>query len=400
MPLSIIQWSLSVGMIESGGDHTYRLTEAGAEWAEQIRNRPSSIVPEPVAEPDTADRTPSVVSEGEFVAPSFADIVSYFRALAYVFPEDLLAKLHSALHAHPSKHFVLLSGLSGTGKTKIAELYASAFHRIQPNQRNPFYCLVQVQPEWTDQTGLLGYVNPLHETATYMGTPFLTFLQRATAQPDVPHFVCFDEMNLARVEYYFASFLSSMETAGRIHIHSHEAVIDTVEPTIAWPRNLYIIGTVNIDETTHAFSDKVLDRAYTLEFWDVDLHAFQERFAVANTAYPVALLNEAMEMLRDISALLSPVHQHFGYRTAEDVLGFARACESATGDALSRSDMLDQAVMMKVLPKLRGQDSVAFRECLQKLHGLLAERGFRQSAAKIASLRADLELTGTCRFWR
>lgn len=207
-------------------------------------------------------------------------------------------------------------------------------------------------------------------------------------------------MNLARVEYYFAPFLSAMETGGPITIHSHEDVIDAVEPSLPWPRNLFIIGTVNMDETTLAFSDKVLDRAYTLEFWEVDLDDFQAKYSAANPEYPGELLGEVMQLLREILEVLTPINQHFGYRTAEDVLNFAVACQRETGDALSRGSVLDQALMMKVLPKLRGQDSVAFRTCLKNLHGLLSQRGYQQCAAKVDALRSDLELTGTCRFWR
>lgn len=399
-PSALLQWAVNLGMIESAGDQSFRLTEAGTQWAAQITSRPtpSEVISSP--EIELADTVVTPPLKREFVAPGFADIVGYFRALPFVFPEALLARLHSALHAHPSKHFVLLSGLSGTGKTKIAELYAAAYHQVAAGEENRYFCRVPVQPDWTDATGLLGYVNPLHETATFMGTEFLKFLQQAVSLPKVPHFVCFDEMNLARVEYYFAPFLSAMETGGPIAIHSHEGTIDAVEPSVPWPKNLFIIGTVNMDETTLAFSDKVLDRAYTLEFWEVDLDEFQKKYAAGHADYPAELLDVAMQLLRDILAVLAPINQHFGYRTAEDVLNFVAACQRETGETLSRAHVLDQALMMKVLPKVRGQDSTAFRTCLSNLHELLTLRGFSQCTSKVATLRNDLELTGTCRFWR
>lgn len=400
-PTALLQWALKLRMIEPAGDQSYRLTEAGTQWAAQITTRPQPTAAGAGPELEPGDITQLPPPPGaDFAAPTFADIVTYFRALPYVFPEPLLARLHAAMHAHPFKHFVLLSGLSGTGKTKVAELYAAAYHQIPVGADNRYYCRVPVQPDWTDATGLLGYVNPLHETVTFMGTEFLKFLQQAVSLPKIPHFVCFDEMNLARVEYYFAPFLSAMETGGAIAIHSHEETIDAVEPSLPWPKNLFIIGTVNMDETTLAFSDKVLDRAYTLEFWEVDLDEFQKRFSSGRAEYPADLLTEVMQLLREIQAVLAPLNQHFGYRTAEDILNFAAACYQETGNTLSRSSVLDQALMMKVLPKLRGQDSAALRTCLKNLRELLAQRGCQQCATKVANLQNDLELTGTCRFWR
>ena len=179
---------------------------------------------------------------------------------------------------HNGKHFVLLSGLSGTGKTKLAELYAEAYHGINEGEINEYFLLVPVQPDWMDATGLIGYVNPLQQETTYETTSFLQFLHQALERPDHPHFVCLDEMNLARVEYYFAPFLSAMETESPIVIHQQDEPIDSVEPKLDWPKNLFIIGTVNMDETTHAFSDKVLDRAFTLEFWNVRLDKYLGSF--------------------------------------------------------------------------------------------------------------------------
>ena len=173
-------------------------------------------------------------------------------------PDEAVIRLHAALHASDSKHFVLLSGLSGTGKTQMAITYANAYHGVQPGSPNPRLCLISVQPDWTDATGLLGYVNPLGREASYVRTECLKFLLAAHEHPGVPHFLCLDEMNLARVEYYFAPFLSAMETGGRLVFHHEDEALDNVPPFIPWPTNLYILGTVNMDETTHAFSDKVL----------------------------------------------------------------------------------------------------------------------------------------------
>ena len=145
-------------------------------------------------------------------------------------------------------------------------------------------CLfISVRPDWRDSKSLLGYYNPL--TKTYETTPFLEFILKAKksfeAQDGLAWFVILDEMNLARVEYYFADLLSVLESGRDANGETEEAlqfIYGEVEegetpppPTLKLPPNLYFIGTVNVDETTHSFSPKVLDRAFSLEFLDVDL---------------------------------------------------------------------------------------------------------------------------------
>jgi len=363
----------------------------GAEYAELITEKPTPFVFDEPIEPGPV---------GPFNKPTLAEILTKFEELPFVFPPEIVAQLHIALHMHPSKHFVLLSGLSGTGKTKLAELYANAYHKVDKTRDNPFFCLIPVQPDWTDPTGLLGYINPLRETPTYASTEFLNFLQSAVLKRDVPHFVCLDEMNLARVEYYFAPFLSAMETAQDIVIHQNDEPVDTIEPRLPWPDNLYIIGTVNMDETTHAFSDKVLDRAFTIEFWDVDLDKFAEEFSKGHPKYPKGILKDTMATLGRLKEILEPSHQHFGYRTAEEVLLFLLTNHTEGNKILDSNTALDNAVLMKILPKIRGQDSIEFRTSLTNLQAFLEEKELTASARKTASMCQELELTGTTKFWR
>ena len=398
-PSSILAWAQHLGMVEVDDSYRYKLTEAGQEWAEQVEARPEPVAVES-AGTEPRDIPPEKTTTTDFDPPSLKEILDYFDTLPYVFSREIIARLHIALHMHPFKHFVVLSGLSGTGKTKLAELYANAYHRVTDAKQNRFFRLVPVQPDWTDPSGLLGYVNPLQETVTYAATDFLMFLKSAVTLPKIPHFVCLDEMNLARVEYYFAPFLSAMETEQDVVVHQNDEPVDTIEPRMPWPRNLYIIGTVNMDETTHAFSDKVLDRAFTLEFWDVDLDEFRKRFANHHPAYPKELLDFAVERLNDLKEILEPAHQHFGYRTVEEILNFVATNHSDGADVMDKDAAIDLALLMKALPKIRGQDSDEFRGCLDKLHGFLARNDMPRSAKKIAAMRADLKLTGTTRFWR
>jgi len=151
--------------------------------------------------------------------------------------------------------------------------------------------IVAVRPDWTDHRGLLGAYNQL--TSQYLTTPFLALLLRAAdetkralaEQPPrkpAPFFLVLDEMNLARVEHYFADFLSALESGEPLHLHdSVELEEGSGDPDAAdlpiprrlpVPPNLFFIGTVNVDESTYLFSPKVLDRAFTLELNAVDLH--------------------------------------------------------------------------------------------------------------------------------
>ena len=150
------------------------------------------------------------------------------------------------------------------------------------------YVVIPVRPDWVDNRGLLGYLNPL--TNEYSTTPFLNLLlrareeeNRAKAADEKPHpfFVILDEMNLARVEHYFSDFLSALESGEAIPLHEDEAVDSgesqsgpRVPRKLKVPGNVLFTGTVNVDETTYMFSPKVLDRAFTIEFDQVDLKGF------------------------------------------------------------------------------------------------------------------------------
>ncbi len=165
-------------------------------------------------------------------------------------------------------------------------------------QRANNYVVVPVRPDWVDNRGLLGYLNPL--TSEYSTTPFLNLLlrardeeKRAEAAGEKPHpfFVILDEMNLARVEHYFSDFLSALESGEDIPLHEDEAIESgesesgtRVPRQLKVPGNVLFTGTVNVDETTYMFSPKVLDRAFTIEFDQVDLKGFSEDISSEDTS--------------------------------------------------------------------------------------------------------------------
>ena len=220
---------------------------------------------------------------------------------------------------------------------------------------------------------------------------------RAVEQPGLPHVIILDEMNLSHPEQYLAPLLSAMESPnGRIELHQEGEDFDGIPQRLAYPANLVLIGTVNVDETTHGLSDKVLDRAYTMEFWDVDVDAYPKW---QDFGLPTPVVKHAQQVLKDLSGALRRGRLHFGWRTIADVLGFLRA-SSATSDLAETADLLDSMVSAKVLPKLRGDDSQRFRIALDATKATLEQHGLVRSAERVGELKEDLDSMGTARFWR
>nr|MBK7069437.1 hypothetical protein [Deltaproteobacteria bacterium] len=231
-----------------------------------------------------------------------------------------------------------------------------------------------MRPDWRDPTGLLGYFNALHAEPTFQPEPALRLAIAASRNPGKPYFLLLDEMNLAQVERYFAPFLSAMESGMDLVLHAGDGPINDVPPSIPWPSNLRIGGTVNMDETTHSFSDKVLDRAFTIELWEVDLDTFLR-------GRPRRSADDA------------PVEAALG-----EVLDWVGSARSQDPTA-SPSALLDQAVFSKVLPRLRGSDSTAWSHALEQLEKCCKETHLLLSSAKIADMRAQLGEAGASGFW-
>lgn len=235
-------------------------------------------------------------------------------------PEEFSNKWNY-LSALKTKPFLLLAGISGTGKSRIVREFAYKscpdYLRVRDGTTPGNYCMVEVKPNWHDSTELLGYWSNINKRYTF--TKFVKFLVKAKMFPEVPFFVCLDEMNLAPVEQYFAEFLSVLETRRLIENDKGEdevvsgvlvdkeyfATLGTLSSTsgtlgtlktdrdiyfklfdiqdkdemekvendsdslltggLTLPENVFIVGTVNMDDTTHQFSRKVIDRAMTIE---------------------------------------------------------------------------------------------------------------------------------------
>lgn len=389
-PSSLINWLRSLGVMTQAGSKSWQLTERGQRWAEMID-----------WEPELLSRPAQTVVElqetltDSVELPTLQTLHERIQELAgkrLALSSTLICQLHAGLWFHPVRHFAVLTGISGSGKTQLALNYALALGNTSSHD-SPRVRVIPVQPGWYDPSPLLGYVNPVQESS-YRTTPFLELLLQAAEEPETPFVAILDEMNLSHPEQYMAPILSAMETHGWLDLHQLGEDLSLVPQRIRYPANLAIIGTLNMDETTHGLSDKVLDRACTLEFWEIDVKAFP---GWETTTLSAELKQMARALLVGLSEALAPVRLHFGWRIIDDVLGYL-SFQQANGRADIQA--LDDILYAKVLPKLRGEHSPRFIEALEKVQAILQDHGMRRCAEKVQSLQTDLVETGSARFWR
>lgn len=272
-----------------------------------------------------------------------------------------------------TKPFVILTGLSGSGKTKLAQAFA-----IWICENENQYRLVPVGADWTNREPLLGFPNAL-EFGKYIkpDNKVLELIIVANRNPSKPYFLILDEMNLSHVERYFADFLSVMETNEKIYLHEGNSDWDGVPPDFQLPKNLFIVGTVNIDETTYMFSPKVLDRANVIEFRvnRDDMEDFLDNNIRLNfgelkkngasmggdflkIACKDLTPNEDAKNLIKKSLIkffveLKKTGAEFGYRSASEILRFA-AVITEIENSWSIEQIIDASIMQKLLPKVHG----------------------------------------------
>lgn len=399
MPSSLLSWLRSLGVIV-GQNGMVSLSEYGKGWAKRIPDNLQTPREAGLLEDLAIEAEAESSSEGAFSELPASEICAEFtrdqELKSFVFSERQVEALHLAWHCNPQKRFVILSGLSGTGKTALLLHYSRIYCKLKGLDVQRHQAVVAVSPDWRDPSGLLGYFNALHADPTFQIEPALHLVLSASKSPHLPFFLILDEMNMARVERYFAPFLSSMETKKSLVLHAHTDSVNGVPPSIRWPENLFIGGTVNMDETTHPFSDKVLDRAFTMEFWHVDLENFFDRRASDGNKRWKAL----EDLLLELNAQLTQIRRHFGYRTANEILAFLdKAGGHSSEDQARYAILVDQAIFSKVLPRIRGEETPLLLETLNWLKGLCNDNNLSMCAQKIESMTARLQATGVTRFW-
>ena len=398
------------------------------------------------------------------------------------------ADLSQYLRAMRTKPFLLLAGISGTGKSRIVK--QMAFDSCPDNKilrkdaTTPGnYCLVEVKPNWHDSSELIGYGSQIGRPH-YEVTPFVRFLAKAMLYEEqrVPFFVCLDEMNLAPVEQYFAEFLSVLESRkvvnGRITSEAlipaevfskyeeqlkkdllgiepkevgvtyhpggtsdpvaHYGVENTVydrlkKEGLRIPSNLIVIGTVNMDETTHQFSRKVIDRAMTIEMnlpegepfldffnnardleyndtpFSADLFLPSivkaadavEALAEENAEKTEWLKKEVATILTDLNAALEATPFKIAYRVQNELMLYFYEFWKENGDAEWHdilNESVDQILMMKVLPRVEGDEDL-LEKPLVSLANFCATGNYRKAAQKVSEMKNRLDRAHFTSYW-
>ncbi|HMB93722.1 MAG TPA: AAA family ATPase [Rhodothermales bacterium] len=339
----------------------YRQARAAEETPEPPLVREEPI---PYSPPPSFDRVDALEA-----------VIAWIEGQGFVYEPWQVAAYVTALRTKP---FVILAGVTGTGKSKLPALVEAA--------TGGHAHLIPVHPDWTDSADVLGYVDL---QGRFRPGAVLRAAEAAQENPETHHTALIDEMNLARVEQYFAEVLSRIEDRRPALTGGFESLpllnlsltdADAAWGTIALPANFALVGTVNMDESAHSFSRKVLDRAFTLELADVHLTARPGTDETTMpTAWPVAAwyprairlaglsdltdeeqaaVDRAIEVLDTLNGLLAPAQAQVAYRTRDEVALFvlhalevADTFRTRTGDTV---DPLDLALHMKVLPRLQG----------------------------------------------
>ena len=320
-----------------------------------------------------------------------------------------------------SKPFLLLAGISGTGKSRIVRELSRACWEADSEeykaQKPKNFAMIQVKPNWHDSSELIGYVSRVSGEPVYVAGDFLKFIAKAWENLDVPHFLCLDEMNLAPVEQYFAEYLSVIESRKN---KDGEIVTDAIIEKCAeqWyfdltaklttnddvrtrfmnegitiPKNLIVVGTVNMDETTFSFSRKVLDRAMTIEMNEVDLEGGLDKkyesigklgeaeligYAVEGVdvyADNKEVCNTAISYLKAINEKLEGTPFKVAYRTRNEFLLYVvnnlPYNKDENGEDIPQEMViaraLDEITNMKILSRIEGDETKVSERFLNDL---------------------------------
>lgn len=308
-----------------------------------------------------------------------------------VFADELVARLITSLNSSDRAHLVILRGVSGTGKTRLVSALARAVY-ADPSLHAPELTMIPVRPDWTDSAPLLGYFSPIERK--YIRPLFLRTLIEADSNRNKPYFICLDEMNLARVEYYLAECLSAMESGEPIHIERQSDT--TVPENLVWPANVYLFGTINIDESTQSISDKVLDRAQVIDTSDISLKPLLARW-LENCSYLDAESRVIVEqILTDIWETLKLNNAHFGYRTAKAIIRYVDEAVGRTAGIVDLTTAIDSQIEQKILPKLRGEED----QWIDTLDNLIVQTStYERTQRLLIKMRSDLERYGSFQFW-
>lgn len=357
----------------------------------------------------------------------FLEEMTEYKCSSQPSSSNCRTKYRTYITAIKSKPFLILAGISGTGKSRIVRELARACWDVDSNeyeaQKPRNFEMIQVKPNWHDSSELIGYVSRIGADQdgngiSFVVGDFLKFIAKAWGEPDVPYFLCLDEMNLAPVEQYFAEYLSVIESR-KVDMEGN-VVTDPIlkqnaqswywnlcteltddeklraqfrDKGISIPQNLIVVGTVNMDETTFSFSRKVLDRAMTIEMNDVDLYGgLTHRYEQIGKLSSEHLVGNAVEgvdvyesnkdvcdvvinYLQDINKKLEGTPFKVAYRTRNEFLLYIvnnlSYNKDDSGEELSLDFViaraLDEITNMKILSRIEGDETKVSAEFLTEL---------------------------------
>ena len=380
-PSTLINGRLIEQLDDFAQDIEYELREANLAPIDMfdVQSFIWSVYDESDPANNTQDTNSTDLDSSTFIVsqqPDLSAIIRDIRSKGMRIDEATVRHYHFSMR---TRGFVILAGPSGVGKTWLTRLYANAFKAE--------YCLAPVAPNWSTNEDLLGFFNPID--GEFHATAFLNFIDRAARSwgergRSSPEFhLVLDEMNLARVEHYFSLFLSLMEMRGETAIPETRLTGDRI---VRIPPNLKFAGTVNMDETTHGFADKVFDRAQLIEL-SISLDAAREHVSerIGNTPSAEVLLDLWGRM-----ALACPV----GFRVLDDIADYLKLAEQ---EGVDWRVALDEQIVSKLLPKLRGLDpdvAEALRQIEARVNG-----EFPKAAAKCQSMVQRVKSTDVVSFF-
>lgn len=403
-------------------------------------------------------------SKSFFLKPEFVTSEKTKNDQVIIHTSDI-SNSQSYLTAIRTKPFILLAGISGTGKSRIVRKLAQATDDIDvfDNDEDRWKCprpanfeLIQVKPNWHNSMDVVGFQSNI-PIPHYEFTPFVDFVVKAWCHENTPFFLCLDEMNLAPVEEYFAEFLSAIESrsigedseyetdpiikpfdsfgselAGKMMHHFVEMGYDLPkevetrlrEKGLTLPKNLIVMGTVNMDETTFSFSRKVLDRAMSIEMNEVDYDGFIE----GRTEYNVPILTEknslfvnrpilaqevknkiesqkVIDFLKGVNDILDGTPFKLGYRAANEAILYVAADKVVGADNLNAA--LDDFTLMKILSRIEGDNSKLVTKDGEKLldelntylRGVFGTEESSKSLAKLDNMIKTLNRDHFVSFW-
>jgi len=359
-----------------------------------------------------------------------------------------------------TKPFIILAGLSGTGKSRLVRTLAYQFNNIATDlvdRKNPptNFQLIKVKPNWHDSSDLLGYESRISGKDRFVATDFIRFIVKAYQHPDTPFFLCLDEMNLAPVEQYFAEYLSAIETRrvndGKIKTDAlingklltkyadklngvdasyelwNELELDDTEIQnelkangLGLPSNLIVMGTVNMDETTHSFSRKVLDRAMTIEMNDINLseglsadtndwnypaEPLQKELVLSEKTQGTEVFAELSSTGGEIISYLDLINTKLegspfkiAYRVRDEFLLYAFNYSLLENKPNNwKKNVLDEMTLMKILPRIEGDEDRT--KLLDDLIILFREYTLPKSLDKATEMATRRRLSHYTSFW-